>query len=71
MDEGMQEVDCPSCGGQGWYTGSRPGCCGNVRHGECQGHCAIPEPTQEECEQCWGHGTIAVRAATPPATEAK
>ena len=52
------ERQCPACYGKGWYVGSRPACCGDTRHGECQGYCAIPEQTQEECEQCYGHGTV-------------
>lgn len=49
-----REVDCPQCGGQGFYLVS--GCCQNPRStGEC---CGNPVPEQEACQFCGGGGKL-------------
>jgi hypothetical protein len=44
------EAECPTCGGQGWTTGSAhdPRCDGSCRN--------CPIPVQEQCEFCDGAG---------------
>lgn len=53
----MNRQPCTACDGYGYTTGYRPTCCGNVNKiGECRGHCAVPEPIQEQCTYCGGTG---------------
>jgi len=64
MIETLQATPCGECNGSGLIEGVRPTCCGNFTpHGECRGHCCVPERTLSQCEYCYGTGeTINVGA---------
>ena len=47
---GLPEVECPSCGGDGWYVGHEDEC---WETGDC--NCS---GVQLQCEQCQGSGSV-------------
>ncbi len=55
-DIGMEDIECPECGGSG--DGQVvPDCCGEVDSGgACRGDCVIPR--QMPCEFCGGYGRV-------------
>lgn len=53
------EIDCPYCGGQGWYEGTGT----HWAMGPDGDAVPEPEPIQIQCECCGGSGTIETNAA--------
>ncbi len=62
-----EEGSCDACDGSGLVEEMEPECCGDLRHGECQGECAVPKPVQRECSDCNGSGRVPAKPA--PAEE--